>query len=83
MKYQPRTVPASLARGLAAWLSKELRNIANALAAPEVEVMRFPPLAVEPSKRSEGMLAFANGTDWNPGSGAGLYEYRGGAWQKL
>lgn len=28
-----------------------------------------------------GMLAYADGTSWNPGSGAGLYLYKAGAWQ--
>jgi hypothetical protein len=44
--------------------------------------MLFYPRTTAPSG-TEGLVAFANGTDWNPGSGAGLYEYRGGAWNKL
>lgn len=36
-----------------------------------------------PKKPREGMLRFADGTDWNPGSGAGYYEYRDAAWRKL
>lgn len=38
---------------------------------------------VEPEKNREGRVVFADGVDWNPGSGAGLYEYRGGTWVKL
>lgn len=36
-----------------------------------------------PARPKEGMIVIADGTDWNPGSGAGAYEYKGGAWSKL
>ena len=29
------------------------------------------------------MVRYADGTDWNPGHGAGLYEYTGSAWRAL
>lgn len=38
---------------------------------------------VEPFRPREGQLVFADGTDWNPGGGAGYYERVGGAWNKL
>jgi hypothetical protein len=38
---------------------------------------------VVPSKPREGMICLADGTDWDPGSGAGLYHYLGAAWNKL
>ena len=37
----------------------------------------------EPNKIVEGMTVLADGTTWNPGSGAGVYTYYGGAWHKL
>lgn len=40
-------------------------------------------LHAEPSKPRDGDLARADGTDWNPGAGAGLYQYQGVAWVKL
>lgn len=40
-------------------------------------------LYAEPAKLYEGLFAFADGTDWDPGSGRGLYQYVSGAWQKL
>lgn len=36
-----------------------------------------------PKKLKPGMTVLADGTDWNPGSGAGVYTYYGGAWHKL
>jgi hypothetical protein len=38
---------------------------------------------VEPAKRVEGMIRRADGTDWDPGAGAGLYQYRDAAWRLL
>jgi hypothetical protein len=37
----------------------------------------------QPPKPREGMLCFSNDSGWKVGSGAGFYEYRGGAWRKL
>lgn len=36
-----------------------------------------------PAKPREGMVRYANGVGWNPGSGAGLYQYISGTWNKL
>jgi len=30
---------------------------------------------------TRGLLAYANGTDWNPGSGEGYYRWTGSAWK--
>ena len=40
----------------------------------------FKPLAKEPRAPIVGRVAYANGTSWNPGSGAGLYVYKPGGW---
>lgn len=40
-------------------------------------------LHAEPTKLVEGMVVLADGTNWNPGSGAGVYAYYGSAWNKL
>lgn len=38
---------------------------------------------VEPERPRTGMTALADGTQWNPGSGQGVYSYYAGAWHKL
>lgn len=38
---------------------------------------------VAPDKLIEPVLRIADGTNWDPGSGAGLYLRQGGAWVKL
>lgn len=39
------------------------------------DVHRLQKLYAEPSPRFDGMIAFADGTTWNPGSGEGVYRY--------
>ena len=33
-----------------------------------------------PTKPRDGDFRYADGTSWNPGSGAGFYRYNGSAW---
>lgn len=40
-------------------------------------------LHVEPGKVFTGLTVLADGTDWNPGSGQGVYTYYAAAWHKL
>jgi hypothetical protein len=35
---------------------------------------------VAPTKPRDGDIRYADGTDWNPGNGAGLYQYQGTTW---
>ena len=63
------------------WAHDQFRQIAAAL--NEIDILKFKLLNSAPAKPVEGGLAFADGTNWNPGSGRGFYEYRSGAWQKL
>ena len=58
---------------------RELQRISQASygAAPVVQMI---PQALEPSKPRDGMTVYADGTNWNPGSGAGMYFYASGAW---
>ena len=83
MRYVPKTVPLNTPPGLRDWLASELRRIANSLAEPRVDVQCLEPLAAEPARLADGMLVYADGTNWNPGAGAGVYARESGAWQKL
>lgn len=40
----------------------------------------LPPRATAPASPPTGCLAIADGSGWNPGSGAGLYRWSGAAW---
>lgn len=45
--------------------------------------LSLPVLAVAPASPANGMLAYADGSGWNPGAGAGVYARQAGAWVKL
>lgn len=50
-----------------------------------MDIVRFDTLNVEPAKPRAGMVARADGTNWDPGGGEGLYEYISAAigWRAL
>ena len=78
MRYRVGALPAQLTT---ADLERELARIQasiDALFDGQLEVFHN-----EPVRPREGMVVFADGTDWDPGSGIGVYAYHGAAWNKL
>jgi hypothetical protein len=75
-------IPGPAPIGVSEWLVREFQAISEATfgAAPELQLI---PNAREPAKPRTGMLVYADGTNWNPGSGAGVYVFTGTAWSKL
>lgn len=69
-------------KDLPAFLSQELNRIARAMNEAD-ETSALAPLAVEPKKVFDGLEVLADGTNWNPGSGAGRYYYFNNAWRFL
>lgn len=63
------------------YLYEELSRIGTAMTQPDFHI--FVVHHEPPAKPVEGMLICADGTDWNPGAGAGLYLRLSGAWTKL
>lgn len=47
------------------------------------DVLRVDMTNSAPAKPREGHIRFADGTNWNPGGGKGIYAYYSGAWNKL
>lgn len=49
------------------------------------ETIILTKLTTEPSdaEKQEGMIAYADGTSWDPGSGAGIYWWDGSSWNFL
>jgi len=79
-RYKAGIVPNDVAQ-LQRFLQDELNRLQVAIASIN-DGMR-DVLNVEPAKKYEGMTVTADGTDWNPGSGGGTYQWRSGAWQFL
>jgi hypothetical protein len=82
-RYTPGRVPAELAQ-LAQFLQSEIERITDGLESPFTHQL-LEQLTVEPSRKptAQALVAYADGTNWNPGSGEGLYAYYSGAWHRL
>lgn len=78
--YQPGIVPSDFKDFPRFWAEESLKiqNAINALIAGHLDETN-----VAPTKPRTGDIRLADGTNWNPGSGAGFYGYYGGAWVKL
>ncbi len=76
--YAPDPVPSDpkLWQG---YLAREFNKISNIVNAD----LRLERLHVEPARPRDGMVVYADGSDWNPGSGEGYYGYYGSAWNFL
>jgi hypothetical protein len=66
---------------LARWVMQELRRISIAIGIGLAREVEFRNAA--PAKPREGMITGADGVNWNPGSGKGVYAYYTGAWHFL
>lgn len=76
--YEPRGTPPTDLEALALYLQEELSLLSQALTA--VDAIQLPVSHAEPEKPRDGLIVLADGTDWNPGSGAGFYGRSAGAW---
>lgn len=81
MTFVPSSSAATTVSGLRAWVSNELIRLGNAIAKQSQEI-RLPVTHSAPDKPQIGQIVFADGTNWNPGGGRGLYLYDS-AWSKI
>lgn len=63
------------------YVDEELTRLSKELA--ETTALENRPISVAPTRPREGMIVFADGTNWDPGNGAGSYEYIAGLWRPL
>jgi len=66
---------------LAAWVERQLAAVEQCFF--NLDTPNLVELHREPVKPRVGMTVLADGTDWDPGSGQGVYTYYAGAWHKL
>ena len=78
--YLPAFAPAQTSPEMRRFLDEELKRIAERI---NLTFLQLPILGEEPDKRENGVIIYADGTSWNPGSGEGFYGYENGAWVKL
>ena len=60
----------------------EFQEVARAMSQPQPFMLLATSYAA-PGKPQDGMIVKADGTHWDPGSGAGFYGYSGSAWVLL
>lgn len=78
--YAPGVAPSESDQ-LRRFIEDELRKIAAAFAL--LAAGHIDKTNAAPTKPREGDIRLADGTQWNPGSGAGVYAYYGAAWHFL
>lgn len=84
MSYRPPAfIPRFDSEEFRQFLREEFGKIATASIVTRSQVLALQPLAVAPAKPRQGFVVYADGTNWNPGSGEGVYRYDGTTWNFL
>jgi hypothetical protein len=73
--------PPSDPRQLPRYLEQEFQKIA--LAVKQLAAGHLDVTYVAPAKPRQGDVRYADGTEWNPGAGEGIYRYDGATWVGL
>lgn len=63
------------------WMNLEFSRVEKGLKV--FDVVHLVETHVEPTKPRSGDIRFADGSDWDPGSGQGIYAFYGGVWNFL
>ncbi len=80
VRYEPGPLPEQV-DDLGGYVVTELKRLGNILL--NQSIFRLERTHIEPSRPRTGDVRYADGTDWNPGSGEGIYFYNGTQWQNL
>lgn len=80
-RYTPGNIPTDSAE-IVDFLRLELAKIAQAMDTAD-QFLALETLYAAPKKYRGGTLVKADGTNWNPGSGQGIYCFYGAAWHFL
>lgn len=77
-KYDPQPLNSTSLEALRLRTEEELRQVGAAMVDDFIELT---VLHAEPAKRFAGLMVYADGSDWDPGSGEGIYRYNiAGSW---
>lgn len=79
--YVPTPFQAKTVEELALYVQQELQRVNQAFIL--VLPATLQELHEEPQRPRTGLIALADGTDWNPGTGQGVYCYYNSTWNKL
>jgi hypothetical protein len=79
--YKPQPFSGESIEAVRNYLDIEINNIAKAFMMTMLNPLT--ELHVAPTKLFTGLTVLADGTDWDPGAGQGVYTYYAAAWHKL
>ena len=79
-RYEPGPLPDN-SEDLGIYVVTELKRLGNILF--NQSVMRLEETNTAPAKPRDGDIRYADGTNWNPGAGTGIYWFDGTTWNKL
>jgi len=79
-RYQPGPPPVN-PEDLPVYLTNELNRLGEVVF--NLSKLRLEEAFAAPDKPRNGQLEYADGTSWDPGSGAGIYWFDGSSWTKL
>jgi len=80
VRYEPGPLPENV-EDLGGYVVSELKRLGDILL--NQSLLRIDRTHIEPAKPRTGDVRYADGTDWNPGSGEGVYFYNGTSWVNL
>lgn len=80
--YQPGNLDSRSVETLTESLRLELNRLAMQFSQPS-DYLALNTMYAAPKRIFDGMVIKADGTTWNPGSGAGVYARVGSSWVKL
>lgn len=75
--YKAKTIPLEYDP---LFFSNEFQEIAAKFSEERLSLLGLEEHNGEPDKLFNGLMAYADGTNWDPGNGRGLYQYQNGTW---
>lgn len=82
-KYEAPSTPPENPKEFQIWMQDELRHLADALSELETDTVLFKQWNETVGKVYDGLVAYADGTNFDPQDGVGLYIYLASFWAKL
>jgi len=79
-RWSPNPAPVQ-PQQLPDYLFSELNKLGDVVF--NLDTFRLESTHVEPVKSRDGDIRYADGTDWNPSGGEGIYAYFNNTWNKL
>ena len=80
VRYEPGPLPEKK-EDLGIYVVTELKRLGNIIF--NQSVMRLEETNTAPAKPRDGDIRYADGSNWNPGAGVGIYWCDGSSWNKL